>query len=125
MRNISILSLLILAAAAMACGGDTQDQTDAGDDGATADGDQSDAAADVADDADHGQVSTTYPAFKVDAPQVEFAGGSILVSPKVVPVYFGNDDHDVHRSDHDVPRQAHDDRGDVLVAGREANTASA
>ena len=92
MRNISIFSLVIFAAA-VACGGDSQDQTDAGDDGATnADGDQADASDDVVTvDADHGQVSTTYPAFKVDAPQVQFFGGSILVSPKVVPVYFGND----------------------------------
>jgi hypothetical protein len=97
MRNISLFSLVICAAAIPffgACGGDTSDQTDSGDDGATADGDQADASDDTvtADDADHGQVSTTYPAFKPDAPQVQFYGGSILVNPKVVPVYFGNDD---------------------------------
>jgi hypothetical protein len=97
MRNISIFSLLLCAAAVPffgACGGDTSDQTDSGDDGATADEtDQSDASTDdvVTDDVDAGQVSTTYPAFKVDAPQVQFYGGSILVNPKVVPVYFGND----------------------------------
>jgi hypothetical protein len=93
MRNISIfLSLVICAAAAPslgACGGDTQDQTDAGDDG----GDQSDTATNdvVTDDVDHGQVSQNYPAFKVDAPQVQYFGGAVLTAPKVVPVYFGND----------------------------------
>jgi hypothetical protein len=97
MRNISIFSLLLCAAAVPffgACGGDTSDQTDAGDDGATADEtDQSDASTDdvVTEDADAGQISTTYPAFKIDAPQVQFYGGSILVNPKVVPVYFGSD----------------------------------
>jgi hypothetical protein len=88
MRNISIFSLVIFAAA-VACGGDTQDQTDAGDDAAAPDVDQTDAVDQP--DVDNGQISTTYPAFKVDAPQVQFYGGSILVAPKVVPVYFGND----------------------------------
>ena len=91
MRNIAILSLSIFAVA-IACGG-SQDQSDSGstDDAAPDTGDQSDAAADVTDDVDHGHVSTTYPAFKVDAPQVLSFNGALLKTPKVVPVYFGND----------------------------------
>jgi len=90
MRNISIFLSLVIGAAAFACGGDTQDQPDTGDPDA---GDQDAIVQDdvVTDDADHGSVSTTYPAFKVDAPQVVSFGGPILATPKVVPVYFGND----------------------------------
>ena len=87
MRIIPVFSFAILATA-FACGGDDQSQTDAGQDAATQDVLTAD---DPVDDVDHGQVSTTYPAFKVDAPQVEFFGGAVLSSPKVVPVYFGND----------------------------------
>jgi hypothetical protein len=95
MRNISIFfTLLIGAAAALslgACGGDTTDQTDTGVDPDAGDQDAVTPDDVVTDDVDHGQISTTYPAFTVDAPQVQFFGGSILVTPKVVPVYFGND----------------------------------
>jgi hypothetical protein len=42
-----------------------------------------------------GQISTTYPAFKLDVPQV-VAGqtpiGPVLANPVVVPVFFANDD---------------------------------
>ena len=93
MRNISIFFSLVICAAVPfsgACGGDTQDQTDAGDQDAA---DQDAITQDdvVTDDADHGQVSTTYPAFKIDPPVVDYFGGATLATPKVVPVYFGND----------------------------------
>lgn len=88
MRIIPFFSLAILATA-FACGGDNSSQTDAGDQDAA--GQDVLTQDDPVDDVDHGQVSTTYPAFKIDAPSVEFFNGSILVSPKVVPVYFGND----------------------------------
>jgi hypothetical protein len=39
-----------------------------------------------------GQISTTYPAFKPDVPQVVARGGPVLADPVVVPVFFANDD---------------------------------
>ncbi len=48
---------------------------------------------DAAPDVDNGAPSTTYPAFNIDAPQViNVSSGPTLVNPKVVPVYFNNDD---------------------------------
>jgi hypothetical protein len=87
MRIIPFFSLAILAAA-FACGGDTQSQPDAGDDAGDQDVLTQD---DPVDDVDHGQVSTTYPAFKIDAPLVQYFNGAVLLAPKIVPVYFGND----------------------------------
>jgi len=39
-----------------------------------------------------GQPSTMYPAKFPQPPQVEFLGGAVLSSPKIVPVYFSGDD---------------------------------
>ena len=50
------------------------------------------AAVDAAPDVDNGAPSTTYPAFTVDFPQVVTQSGPTLVAPKVVPIYFANDD---------------------------------
>ena len=89
------LSLLagsfLFAFGAAACGGSTSDQTDAGDDGG---GDETAVEADIdaGPDVDNGAPSDTYPAFKVDAPQVVDLGGSVLAAPDIVPVYFNNDD---------------------------------
>ena len=95
MRATTLLSIsFCFLSSVLACGG-TADQTDAGDDAAAAvdSGDQPEAdVADAAPDVDNGQQSTTYPAFKVDPPQVVSGGGSVLATPKVVPVYFANDD---------------------------------
>ena len=33
-----------------------------------------------------------FPAFKIDAPQVVTAGGPTMATPKLIPVYFANDD---------------------------------
>jgi hypothetical protein len=37
--------------------------------------------------------SSTYPAYKLDVPQVVDYGGPVLAAPVVVPVFFANDDH--------------------------------
>ena len=93
MRTTLISSTLFFSAA-IACGGTAPSTPDAGA-GDDAGQQQPDAAAPV-DDAgpavDNGSVSSTYPAFKVDAPQVVTGGGPTLVAPKLVPVYFNNDD---------------------------------
>ena len=90
MRSATLLFAALLSIFFFRCGGDTSAQTDAGDDA----GDQSDAAVpdDAGPDVDNGSPSDTYPAFKVDAPQVLSSGGDVLKTPKVVPVYFNNDD---------------------------------
>ncbi|HEY1958137.1 MAG TPA: hypothetical protein VGH28_21100 [Polyangiaceae bacterium] len=82
-------TLLLSSLFLFACGGTTGDQTDAGDTDA---GDQTEAAVEAGPDVDNGSPSTTYPAFKIDAPQVESLGGNVLTTPKIVPVYFANDD---------------------------------
>jgi hypothetical protein len=41
---------------------------------------------------DIGQPSSTYPAPHADPPQVQDYGGPVLASPKIVPVFFSNDD---------------------------------
>ncbi len=76
------------------CGGTTDSQPDSGgDDAAVETGDQPDVAViDAAPDVDNGSPSTTYPAFKIDAPQVQDYGGVVLTAPKVVPIYFSSDD---------------------------------
>jgi len=94
MRVLTLFTFALTASLAFVhCGGTTSAQPDAGDDDAAIDtGDQADAAIDTAPDVDNGSPSSTYPAFTIDAPQVENYGGAILTAPKVVPIYFGNDD---------------------------------
>ena len=92
MRTTIITSTIFLGAA-IACGGSSPSTPDAG--GAQDDaGQQPDVtpAVDAGPDVDNGSPSTTYPAFTVDAPQVVNFGGPTLATPKLVPVYFGNDD---------------------------------
>ncbi len=69
------------------CGGTTVAQTgnDAGQEPETS-------VIDAGPDVDNGAASDTYPAFTVDAPQVVTGGGPVLSAPKIVPVYFANDD---------------------------------
>ena len=92
MRTTVIASSIIFFSAAFACGGSTAQQPDAGNNEDA--GQDPDATPNVVagPDVDNGAVSTTYPAFTVDAPQVVTGGGPTLVAPKLVPVYFGNDD---------------------------------
>lgn len=66
----------------MACGSD--DTSDTNDSGT---GDESTAPDEAGDQPDSGP-STTYPAFKIDAPQVVSLGGPVLTNPKVQPVFF-------------------------------------
>jgi len=47
---------------------------------------------------DGGAVSTTYPAFPPDVPQVETAGGVVLASPTLVPVFFAGEDATIQAS---------------------------
>jgi hypothetical protein len=91
MRKSSILGSIFV----LACGGSVQQTPDAGN------GNNNDAApqpeaspvVDAGPDVDNGAPSTTYPAFSIDAPQVVNAGaGPVLATPRVVPVYFSNDD---------------------------------
>ena len=94
MRTTLIASMLFFGAA-IACGGSAPSTPDAGNGGDDAGQTEPDAA--PAPDAggpvvDNGTPSTNYPAFKVDAPQVVTFGGPTLVAPKLVPVYFANDD---------------------------------
>ena len=44
------------------------------------------------DGVDHGAPSAVYPAFKPTPPTIVSLGGPVLANPKVVPVFFGNDD---------------------------------
>jgi hypothetical protein len=89
MRTTLIASTIFFGAA-FACGGSTSTTPDAGPQ------EQPDAAPPVVEDAgpdvDNGSPSTTYPAFKIDPPQVVTYGGPTLSAPKLVPVYFANDD---------------------------------
>ncbi|HEY2369523.1 MAG TPA: hypothetical protein VGH87_24160, partial [Polyangiaceae bacterium] len=90
MRTTLIASSVFFFSA-FACGGSTLSAPDAGGD----DAGQPDVTPPVEDagpDVDNGAVSTTYPAFKIDAPQVATGGGPTLAAPKLVPVYFANDD---------------------------------
>lgn len=47
---------------------------------------------DAGPDVDNGMVSTTYPASHFVAPQIAWSGGPVLASPKLVPVFFANED---------------------------------
>jgi hypothetical protein len=90
----STIFAVVTSLAFFHCGGDTSSQPDSGGDDASDidSGDQVDAQVDAGPDVDNGAPSTTYPAFKIDAPQVQNFGGALLTAPKVVPVYFANDD---------------------------------
>ena len=92
MRTTLIASTICFGAA-IACGGATSSTPDSGTEPDA--GQQPDATppnVDAGPDVDNGTPSTTYPAFKVDAPQVVTFGGPTLAAPKLVPVYFSNDD---------------------------------
>jgi hypothetical protein len=97
MLKSSILGSLSLSIF-LACGGGVQSVPDAGNNNqnnndAAAQPDTSMTTVDAAPDVDNGAPSSTYPAFKIDAPQViNVTPGPVLTTPKVVPVYFGNDD---------------------------------
>ena len=93
MRTTLIASILLFSVA-FVCGGSVQSTSDAGNDAGP---DQFDATptVDAGPDVDNGSPSTTYPAFTVDAPQVITFGGPTLAAPKIVPVYFANDDTSV------------------------------
>ena len=87
-----LISLLIVA-----CGGSVQGTNDAGNnnnnDDAAVQPDVATVVVDAGPDVDNGAPSSTYPAFKIDAPQVvNSSNGPVLKAPKVVPVYFANDD---------------------------------
>jgi hypothetical protein len=80
---------LIIVALCVACG-TSPETVDAGLDAGV---DVADAAvADVGTDVDNGAPSTTYPAFQPDMPQVVNSGGPLLTTPKLVPLYFADDD---------------------------------
>jgi len=92
MRNPSSI-LFLFASFLVACGGSVQSAPDAG--SGNDSGPQPEAAPvmEAGPDVDNGAPSTTYPAFNVDAPQVVNSNnGPVLGTPKVVPIYFGNDD---------------------------------
>jgi hypothetical protein len=90
----TLISSTIFFAAAIACGGATQSAPDSGtnDDAGQAQPDATPTPDASAPDVDNGSPSATYPAFKIDAPQVVSLGGPTLATPKLVPVYFANDD---------------------------------
>ncbi len=80
-------ALLFVATALAACGGGGASKS------ATPDGGVPEASADAGDDAaDHGSVSTTYPAFTVDMPKVLANQGVVLASPVIVTVTWPADD---------------------------------
>ncbi len=61
---------------------------------ATADAHTQDAAREAAVDAaprNHGDASTTYPAFTPDVPQVQYQGGETLPSPRIVTITWPNE----------------------------------
>ncbi len=92
MRNQTALSLLA-SSFLLACGGTDQSVPDSGNNNNDAAQQPETSTVDAGPDVDNGAPSTTYPAFKIDAPQVVNAGsGPVLATPKIVPVYFSNDD---------------------------------
>jgi hypothetical protein len=92
MRSLLFIAFASSSLSIFACGGDSSSQTDGGDEASATDGGGQDVIVEAAPDVDNGAPSSTYPAFKVDAPQVMSGGGPVLATPKVVPVYFANDD---------------------------------
>ena len=91
MRTTLIASTIIFSAA-IACGGSTLTNPDAGTNEDSGQPPPPPPPDDAGPDVDNGSPSTTYPAFKIDAPQVVSFGGPTLAAPKLVPVYFANDD---------------------------------
>lgn len=90
------LAALVLAAAsaASACGGSAESSAvDAGApaDSATPDPNDSGAASDAGADVDHGQPSTTYPAFRPSMPQLVRGAGPVLSAPVIRTLYFTGD----------------------------------
>ncbi len=95
MRLSAFVSVFVVSSLSLlyACGGSDGNAADASDSGADDDGGRHvDASRDAGPDVDNGSPSTTYPAFKVDPPQVVSQHGPVLAAPKIVPVYFHNDD---------------------------------
>jgi hypothetical protein len=78
---------MVVALCSIACG-DAASVPDAGGDPDP----QVDAAVEAAPVIDNGSPSNVYPAFSIDAPEVTKLAGPVLAKPKVVPVYFSNDD---------------------------------
>ncbi len=46
---------------------------------------------DAGPDVDHGEASTTYPAFAPDMPQAVSSGGPVMTAPRFVPISFAGD----------------------------------
>jgi len=89
----TVIASTIFFGAAIACGGNVSSAPDSGtNDDAGQDQPDATPAPDAGADVDNGTPSATYPAFKIDAPQVVTFGGPTLAAPKLVPVYFANDD---------------------------------
>lgn len=96
--RIVVLSTLtgLCFAISAACGGDVSNINGPGSDG----GDTTDAGGGGdgnMDMPDTAMVPDTapppnYPAFKIDPPQVITGGGPVMATPKIVPVFFSNDD---------------------------------
>ena len=82
------VSIFSLYACGGSDGGGAADTSDSG----TGDTDAGKVAVDAGPPVDNGAPSTTYPAFKVDPPQVTTQHGPVLAAPKIVPVYFNHDD---------------------------------
>jgi hypothetical protein len=89
----SIGNTLFASLFLIACGGSVQSAPDAGSGQDSGPQPEASPVVEAGPDVDNGAPSTTYPAFNIDAPQVVNNGsGPVLGSPKVVPIYFGNDD---------------------------------
>jgi hypothetical protein len=89
----TIIASTIFFSAAIACGGIAPSAPDSGTNDAGPDQPDATPTPDAsAPDVDNGAPSSTYPAFTIDAPQVVSFGGPTLAAPKLVPVYFANDD---------------------------------
>ncbi len=106
--NFAFLGVLsIVAGAVGACGSGTPAHQAAGTNGTGGSGggesvssssttasvaSSSSGVVDAGVDADDGMISTTYPAPHSAAPQVINGGGPVLTNPKLVPVFFANED---------------------------------
>lgn len=89
MRTLAVLPLICsLGLAISACSSDSGEQPNAAADAGADATPPVEAGPDAGADAQ----GPAYPAFQVDAPQVANTGGDILALPKVVPIYFANDD---------------------------------
>jgi hypothetical protein len=103
--HLAFLGVLSLAAGAVgACGGGNQEHQASGTGGSgggatvasstttTTTTTTTSGGVDAGPDADDGMISTTYPAPHSAAPQVVNGGGPVLASPRLVPVFFANED---------------------------------